>query len=526
MASNIQAREPAGFQHFHVEPNPRVTIHHSVDESIVGNGVTCNMEWRNHPIYTPIEDSTQKLIICTLCHLRWSAIEVGRAVNVLTGGQRPFAGTDIKRISNHIHISRRDSHLAGDRLESIYWDAITRDDQEWRVYAETKLESTEMAQSNLPILEKKVDDRFISGLPGPSTFSKQEASDALRHRDREGLRSVQDLEQKFWISSVKTDSSGYILCEIQFLVGGKKGPRIGPQLQKFIICTIYYNHLTWSEKDALDPARSFLKAHQMLLRVPSLCEVVRYIEIQVQKQANPANRTKTWEYWSHILDYDHRWLEYAESWHGGKFTGRKPPVIDPPPDQPWPRHFRDGRPVLRNHSGQITFPRPSGERITKDYHTIYLSQEGAMEWRTVFRLRHPNQVNPLTNIPFHAVESGLPRSLTGGQDGWKIPQEDYGKPFPVIAVDGFLIGDVAPNLPLPPAEAAESQKRARDSTTPRSTGSGDNGGPEQRGRQQGGQGGQSSRSSSKADPRSQSSSGRTMTKAEGKQRESQRGKHR
>lgn len=523
------------------EPRSGVTIDHSRKASIVGIGVTCPISWSYSKPSTGgtttriLEERVQKFLICALVHLDWKETQVARAIKGILNypGQSLLpSGTHMEQISDYIHDSFRKSHRNGNEQELFYWEAITRFDEEWCDWAKRDRHYTEASLADMPILVKTGQDQFHCGIPGyipirPQRLSWTAAVEDLR--DRPGLKSTEELEAKYQIS-VRNDSSGYTLYDITL----PRGAKVRPELQKFLICTVFYHPFIWTVHRAITPARAFFPTGKegLCLIMDRIFEILRCIEIQVRKYTNPANMstlTKK-EYWSHIMEYDYRWLDYGELWDSKqeppRFTGNRPPVIDPPLLQKLPRYHRTGRPVLRNPDGRILQP-PSTGTIQAN-HKQYFSAEYA----EYYRQKHSSDLtmNPANGLPYEVVESGLSSEIMGDKAWWPIPGGDVGKKLPRIATDGFLIADQLPPAVLNPAAAAEGQKRARESSsaTPGSRSSGDYEGPEQRGRQQGGHGGhggQSSRSSSKADPRSQSSSGRQLTKAEGKQPDRQRRKH-
>ena len=513
------------------EPPLGITIKHSLEASTVGIGVTCPITWSYssrsksgdiNPTIQILEDRVQKFIICALVHLRWSQAHVAHAIKEILdyGGDKLLLNdTHMKQISDYIYDSAQESHRSGNELESIYWEAITRRDKNWCDWAKRDPHFTEASLADMPILVKKGQDHFHCGIPGYNPIRPQRLSWTDADKDlggRPGLTSMDELEAKYPIS-VRKDSSGYTLYDITI----RRGAKVRPELQKFLICTVFYHPRLWAERRAIAPAREFFRSVSAgsNLSMKTIYEILRYIELQVLKHMDPADPADMYtlterEYWFHIMEYDYRWLDYGESWDARRgFTGNRPPVIDPPPMQTMPRYAQTGRPVLRDADGRIIQPPSTG--TIKANHKTYFSAEYAKTWRQ----EHSSDpsMNPANCLPYAVVESGLSSKMMGDKASWPIPSGDVGKQLPAIATDGFLIADEVPEA------AAESHKRARESSsaTPGSTSSGDN-----RGRPQGGQKGQSSRSSSKADPRSQSSSGRTMTKAEGKQRESQRGKHR
>lgn len=254
------------------------------------------------------------------------------------------------------------------------------------------------------------------------------------------------------------------------------------------------------------------------------------------------------QYWSHILDYDYRWLAYAESWNGTIFTSNMPPVMDPPPEQTYPRYDRYGRPVLRNPFGQIILPPTSG--LIQHYHTTYFSAECAKKWWREPWLDNSTDpttglpgVDPTTGLPAGVVESGVASELMRDRETWPIPRGDIGKPLPAIATDGYLIGPLPPwAIAHDPAGASAGQKRARESASKsksRSRSRGRSSRSSSKRREEAGQSSSGRRDTSHSSSRreeagqsslrrretSHSSSRGEMTTRQGKQRESKRSRH-
>lgn len=249
-----------------------IQITNLVESSIVGIGVTCTVVWSivnpTKTITRLLEDKAQKIVYCTYVHLDWQANKVVEILRSILGHSRAyFDPDDIKVIVRHIQSFREEARQAGRRSELIYWDAITKDDHEWSNYAikESNREfySAEAFLDAMPIIEKKGQDRFSSGISEwnpPPTLSSRAASLALSLPDRPGSRSRADLAEKC-SHSVKQDSSGYYLCEVVFkpTSHGANKVEVGPRLLKFIVCTSYYHPDTWPEKRAVVLARELLR---------------------------------------------------------------------------------------------------------------------------------------------------------------------------------------------------------------------------------------------------------------------------
>ena len=333
MPPKDKPRDKRGEWHIDIQPHP----------SIVGVGTTCTMIYtyydpKVHNVH--VGDSAQKYIYCAFSYLKLGYTMVTTTVQpLLRNSSINLPGNALQRIVDRIESEKQKSLQADNLLESRYWTDITRIDEEWCGFARDTWPNSTAFIQGMPVLRKEVLLPWWTGLDyqiNPPTASKQKASEALTDPKKRGERTEVGLKQRI-SHSVHKDSSGYTLCEIVHKVGGNR-VQVGPQIQKFTACTIFYHFETWDAQRTITPARLMmanLGAPQWKnFTGTSLYEIVRYMEILAQKDANLLEGgAAELEYWNNILSYDYRWYEYGQLYDpstGTGFTTPMPPVIDEP----------------------------------------------------------------------------------------------------------------------------------------------------------------------------------------------------